>query len=49
MFDEEGKLVKNYGTALKEITDGNEDLRKFVDSEKYKSIIAFNEIEANTS
>ena len=49
MFDEEGKLVKNYGTALKEITDGNEDLRKFVDSEKYKSLIAFNAMEANTS
>ena len=54
MFDENGNIIKNYGTALNEVLEENKALNEFVNGtegkpSKYKSLLEYTAMQANTA
>ena len=54
MFDENGNIIKNYGTALNEVLEENKTLNEFVNGtegkpSKYKSLLEYTAMQANTA
>lgn len=54
MFDENGNIIKDYGTALNEVLEENKTLNEFVNGtegkpSKYKSLLEYTAMQANTA